>query len=251
MPKALEPDLARLYHLNSSTTRSKTPNLDLDESRRPAKRRLDPGAERLPLPGRDFDLAAPLGATLAARRSRRDLQLSPLPLETLGRLLFLSFGIAGRRELAGFPMLDRPFPSAGGLYPLELYVVAQEVTDLPDGIYHYDPWTHELARRRGGRFHTQLAGMAFGQEVIGRANLVLCLTAIFARTTWKYGQRGYRYVLFEAGHVNHNFYLIATALGLSGFAVGGFFDREVSGLLELQAEEEDPLYLFCAGQEGG
>jgi SagB-type dehydrogenase family enzyme len=250
MPRILEPDLARLYHLNSSNTRSTVPDLDLDESRRPARRRLDPGLERISLPGRGFDVSAPLGATLAARRSRRDLQLSPLPLETVGRLLYMSFGIEGWRELAGSTMPERPFPSAGGLYPLELYVVAQEVTGLPDGIYHYDPWAHELARRRSGRFHEQLAGMAFGQEVIRNANLVLCLTAIFERTTWKYGQRGYRYVLFEAGHVSHNLYLIATALGLSGFAVGGFFDQEVSRLLDLPSGEEDPLYLFCAGQEG-
>ncbi|HEX4961193.1 MAG TPA: SagB/ThcOx family dehydrogenase [Thermoanaerobaculia bacterium] len=250
MPKALEPDLARLYHLNSSNVRCMAPDLELDESRRPAKRRLDPGAERIPLPGRDFDLSVSLGATLATRRSRRDLQLSPLPLDILGRLLFMSFGIASWREAAGTLVLERPFPSGGALYPLELYVVAQEVTDLPDGVYHYDPWTHELARRRSGRFHEQLAGMAFGQDVIRHANLVICLTAIFERTTWKYGQRGYRYVLFEAGHVNHNLYLIATALGLAGFAVGGFFDQEVSGLLDLQSGEEDPLYLFCAGQGG-
>lgn len=250
MPRPLEPDLARLYHLNSSNTRSKVPDLELDESRRPARRRLDPGAERVPLPGRGFDLSAPLGATLAARRSRRDLQLSPLPLETLGRLLFMSFGIAGWSELADGSIPERPFPSGGGLYPLELYVVAQEIAGLPDGIYHYDPWAHELARRRNGCFQEQIAGMAFGQEVIRNANLVLCLTAIFERTTWKYGQRGYRYVLFEAGHVNHNLYLIATALGLAGFAIGGFFDQEVSRLLDLQAGEEDPLYLFCAGQKG-
>ena len=248
MPRTLEPDLARLYHLNSSNVRSKASDFALDESRRPARRRLDPGAERISLPGRGFDLSAPLDATLAARRSRRDLQLSPLPLETVGRLLFMSFGIAGWREFAETTLPERPFPSAGGLYPLELYVLAQEVTGLPDGIYHYDPWTHELARRRSGRFQEQLAGMAFGQEVIRNANLVFCLTAIFERTTWKYGQRGYRYVLFEAGHVNHNLYLIATALGLAGFAVGGFFDQEVSRLLDLPSGE-DPLYLFCAGQE--
>jgi SagB-type dehydrogenase family enzyme len=248
MLKALEPDLARLYHLNSSTVRSKAPELDLDESRRPAKRRLDPGAERIPLPGRAFDVNAPLGATLAARRSRRDFHLAPMPLETLGRLLFQSFGIAGWREAEGHLVAERPFPSAGGLYPLELYVLAQEVTGLPDGIYHYDPWTHELARRRAGRFQEQLAGMAFGQAVIRDANLVLCLAAIVERTTWKYGQRGYRYVLFEAGHISQNFYLIATALGLSAFSVGGFFDPEVSRLLDLPPGE-DPLYLFCAGQE--
>jgi SagB-type dehydrogenase family enzyme len=249
MLKTLELDIARLYHLNSSNSRSKAPELDLDESRRPARRRLDPGAERVALPGRGGDLDMPLGAALAARRSRRDFHLRPLSLETVGRLLSLGFGIAGWRDLEGTAVPDRPFPSAGGLYPLELYVLAQEVTGLPDGIYHYDPYTHELARRRSGRFQEQLAGMAFGQGIIRETNLVLCLTAIAERTTWKYGQRGYRYVLFEAGHIVQNFYLIATALGLPAFAVGGFFDQEVGRLLDLPPGEEDPLYLFCAGQE--
>jgi SagB-type dehydrogenase family enzyme len=251
MARTLEPDLARLYHLNSSNTRSKAPDFEVDEDRRPPKRRLDPGAERvvLPTPPDSSDLSGDLPISLidalASRRSRRAFQLSPLPLETVGRLLHLGFGF--QRGPGG----ERPFPSAGALYPLELYVVAQQVTGLPDGVYHYDPWSHELARRRAGNFQEQLAGMAFGQEIIRDSNLVLCLTALFARTTWKYGQRGYRYVLFEAGHINQNFYLIATALGLAGFAVGGFFDQEVGRLLDLPPGEEDPLYLFCAGQEAG
>ena len=241
MANPREPDLAGLYHLNSSSTRSRLPELESESDNRPASRRLDPGAERVRLPGRDFALPVSLGEALESRSSRRDCRLAPLPLETLGRLLHASFGMHGTH---------RPFPSAGGLYPLELYAVTQQVEGLPDGVWHYDPWVHELALRRPGQFLDDAAGIAYGQEPIRQANLLLCLTAVFARTAWKYGQRGYRYVLFEAGHVSQNLYLVAGALGLTRFSIGGFFDHELDSLLGLSPGEEEALYLFCAGQPG-
>lgn len=239
---AREPDIAGLYHLSSSSTRSRLPELDPEPDGNPPARRLDPGAERVPLPGRDFALSPSLGEVLERRVSRRDHRLAPLPLETLGRLLHASFGMHGPH---------RPFPSAGGLHPLELYALTQEVEGLPDGVWHYDPWVHELALRRPGRFFDEAAAIAYGQEAVRHANLLLCLTAVFARTARKYGQRGYRYVLFEAGHVGQNLYLVAGALGLTGFSIGGFFDHELNGLLDLPPGEEEALYLFCAGQPGG
>lgn len=241
MANTREPDLAGLYHLGSSSTRSKLPELETEPDGRPASRRLDPGAERVRLPGRDFALPVGLGEALERRSSRRDCRLAPLPLETLGRLLHASFGMPGPH---------RPFPSAGGLHPLELYALTQQVDGLADGIWHYDPWVHELALRRSGPFLDEAAWMAYGQEPIRQANLLLCLTAVFARTTWKYGQRGYRYVLFEAGHVSQNLYLVADALGLARFSIGGFFDHELGRLLGLPPGEEEALYLFCAGQPG-
>jgi SagB-type dehydrogenase family enzyme len=241
MANAREPDLAGLYHLNSSSTRSKLPELEADPDCPPPARRLDPGAERVRLPGRDFALPLGLGEALERRSSRRDCRLAPLPLETLGRLLHASFGMHGPH---------RPFPSAGGLHPLELYAVTQQVEGLPDGVWHYDPWVHELALRRAGCFLGEAAGIAYGQESVREANLLLCLTAVFARTSRKYGQRGYRYVLFEAGHVGQNLYLVADALGLARFSIGGFFDHELDRLLDLPPGEEEAVYLFCAGQPG-
>lgn len=241
--KSIEPDLAGLYHLNSSSTRSRLLELEQDPETRPAARRLDPGAERVRLPGRDFELPLPLGDALARRSSQRTFRLAPLPLETLGRLLHASFGRHGARGA-------RPFPSAGGLHPLELHAITQQVEGLPDGIWHYDPWVHELALRREGRFLDAAASIAYGQAAIGQANLLLCLTAVFARTAWKYGQRGYRYVLLEAGHVGQNLYLVADALGLASFSIGGFFDHELDALLLLPPGEEEALYLVCAGQPG-
>jgi SagB-type dehydrogenase family enzyme len=242
MKEAIEPDLAGLYHLNSSSSRYKVLENEPDAESRPASRRLYPGAERVRLPGRDFDLPIPLGEALERRASRREYSLAPLPLETLGRLLHASFGRHGQR---------RPFPSAGGLYPLELYAFTQQVEGLPDGIWHYDPWVHELALRREGRFFDAAAAICYGQAVITQANLLLCLSAVFARTSSKYGQRGYRYVLIEAGHVGQNLYLVADALGLAPFSIGGFFDHELNTLLHLPPGEEEAIYLFCAGQPAG
>jgi SagB-type dehydrogenase family enzyme len=249
MARTREPDLARLYHLNSSNVRAKLPDLTVEIDQQPAKHRIYLGAERTPLPGRDFALPpVTLGEALERRRSRRDFALAPLPLETLGRLLYASYGIQGSREIEGQNVPMRPVPSGGGLYPLELYVAAQEVTGLADGLYHYDARSHELELRRPGRYQTELAGMTLGQEMLGDANLVICVTAIFARTQWKYGQRGYRYVWLEAGHVGQNLYLVADALGLAPVALGGFFDAEVNRLFDLPAGEEEALYLLCAGQ---
>jgi SagB-type dehydrogenase family enzyme len=243
MSNPRDPDLAALYHLNSSSARSRLLEREPDLESRPASRRLYFGAERVRLPGRDFELPLPLGDALARRSSGRHFGLAQLSLETLGRLLHSSFGRSGPG--------NRPFPSAGGLYPLELYALTQQVEGLPDGLWHYDPWVHELALRQEGSFFRTAAAIAYGQGAICEANLLLCLTAVFARTSAKYGQRGYRYVLLEAGHVGQNLYLAADALGLAGFSIGGFFDSELNALLRLPPGEEEALYLFCAGQPSG
>ncbi len=246
MPSTREVDLARLYHLNSSNSRAKLPDLAAGQDR-PGQRRLYLGAERVQLSGRDFALPRPLGETLAGRRSRRDFRQGELPLATLGRLLHAAFGVKGMLQVEGAVADDRPFPSAGALHPLELYVAAQRVEGLADGLYHYDPWTHQLALRRRGALHAELANLALGQDLLRDANLFVCLTAIFARTTWKYGQRGYRYVWLEAGHVGQNLCLVATAMDLAAVVIGGFLDQEVNRLLDLPAGEEDAVYLACAG----
>ena len=190
----------------------------------------------------------PLGDALAGRHSVRAFTPAPLPLESLGRLLFASYGVRGITQFGADGFHDRPAPSAGALYPLELYVAAQDVAGLDDGVYHYDALDHQLERRRAGRFQQELAGMTLGQEMIATTSVVVFICGVFERTQWKYGQRGYRYVWLEAGHVAQNLYLVAGALGLGATAVGGFFDEEVNRLLGLSAGEEDSLYLLCVGQ---
>jgi len=240
------PDLVRLFHLNSSRTRSYLPD-PVDFEQQPFGRRTYLGARRIDLPGRDFELPVPLGDSLRQRSSRREFQLAPIKLEVLGRLLFSSYGVSEKSVVEDHLIAHRSSPSAGGLGPLELYVVAQQIDGLDDGLYHYDSWSHQFEELRLGNFHDELCGMMFGQWYLSQANLIICITAVLERTTWKYTERGYRYVLLEAGHVCQNLYLVAEALGLAAVAVGGFVDHEVNDLLGLPSGEEDTIYLCCIG----
>lgn len=246
MSRHEEPDLAGLYHLHSSNIRSRVAPPGADDDLRPFRFRTYPDAPRRRLPGRDFELAADFGRLLAARSSVREFELRPLELEKLGRLLHASYGVAGTRQVEGTTTYARPAPSAGGLYPLELYAVCQAVDQLPAGLYHYDARAHELEQRRLGSLHTALADLTIGQEMIRDAVAVIAITAIFHRTTWKYGQRGYRYVWLDAGHLAQNAYLVAGALGLGAVSIGGFFDRELDELLMLPPDEHT-IYLVCVG----
>ena len=218
-----------------------------DEDLRPPRFRTYPGSTRVDLPGRDFELPPSLGELLKRRRSVRDFLPKPLDLARVGRLLFASFGVRGYRSVEGEWVYDRPVPSAGGLYPLEVYVATQAIEGLIDGLYHYDARAHQLEVRQSGPFVARVADIALGQEVIRRANLVVIISAVFQRMMWKYGGRGYRYVWLDAGHLGQNLYLVATALGLGPMSVGGFFDEELNRLLDLPSGEEEVVYLVCVG----
>jgi SagB-type dehydrogenase family enzyme len=247
--RSKEIDLARLFHQHTYHERSRTPAAALDGDGKPQRFRTYPDARRTPLPGKDFAIDAPFGAVLERRRSIREYELRPLPLATLGRLLHASCGIKGERRVGQWTY-ERSSPSAGGLYPLEIYVATQSVEGLEDGIHHYDPRAHELSLRQTGLAQPRLAGVALDQEMVTHANLLVIITGIPERTMWKYGQRGYRYVWLDAGHLGENLYLVATALGLGPVGIGGFFDRELNTFLDLPAGEE-AFYLVCIGQPAG
>jgi SagB-type dehydrogenase family enzyme len=241
-----ESDIAGLYHLNSSNFRSRPPDLSVDDDRRPSRFRTFPGAERLPLTGCDLEVPAPLGETLERRASERVFAGRSMPREFLGKLLFGAYGIRGAKPVNGGTVWDRPAPSAGGLYPLEFYAVTQQVEDLPNGVFHFDPLARELEVISHRAVSSELASLTIGQEMLADANAVLVIAADFARTMWKYGQRGYRYVWLDAGHAAQNVYLLATALGLAVVSVGGFYDQAVGELIGLP-DEERAIYLVCAG----
>jgi SagB-type dehydrogenase family enzyme len=243
MKRSQEADVAGLFHAHTHHERSRTTEMSLDHDREPCRFRTYPGARRTPLPGRDFAIDAPLGAVLERRRSVRAFVLRPMPLATLGRLLHACYGIKGERD----HVYERAAPSAGGKYPLEIYVATQSVEGLEDGIHHYDAHAHELEERRPGLAQPTLADICLSQEMVVGANVVVIITAIRERTTWKYGQRGYRYVWLDAGHLGQNLYLVATAMGLGPVGIGGFFDRELNDLLDLPAGEQ-AFYLVCVGQ---
>ena len=177
---------------------------------------------------------------LARRRSVRDFTAQPLRLEQLGQILWAAQGITGRR----WPM--RTSPSAGGLYPLEVFVVAGRVDGLEAGIYRYRPAGHGLVHIKGGDHRRALARAALGQGWIGQAPFTVVIAGVVARTAAKYGQRAERYMHMEAGHAAQNVYLQAQSEGLGTTAVGAFQDSAVHALVGLAADEA-PLYLLPVG----
>lgn len=140
----------------------------------------------------------------------------------------------------------RTAPSAGALYPLELYLVAGEVRALAPGIYRYVPGKHQLEPVATGDLRRQLCAAALAQECVAAGAAVFVFTAVERRTTRKYGPRGVRYVHIEVGHAAQNLALQATALGLGTVTVGAFDDAAVACLLQLPAGEA-PLYLMPVG----
>lgn len=178
---------------------------------------------------------------LSARRSIRDYSGEPLTLQEVSQLLWAAQGITDAR---GF----RTAPSAGALYPLEVYIVVGYVEDLSEGVYKYKPDGHEIDKILDGDKRSELAKAALGQACVKEAAMDVVITAAYDRTTAKYGERGTRYVLLEAGHAAQNLCLQATAMDLGLVTVGAFYDDQVEEVLNLP-EEEQPLYIIPIGKK--
>jgi SagB-type dehydrogenase family enzyme len=183
----------------------------------------------------------PLEAALHRRRSVRNFAPQPLTLAEVSQLLWAAQGITS-------PDGKRTAPSAGARYPLEIHLVAGEVTGLPQGIYRYRPADHALSRVAKGDLRTALAAAALGQQRwIADSAAAIVVTAIYSRSTAKYGDRGIRYAHLEAGHAAQNVSLQAVALGLGTTVVGALDDRKLINLLRLSADEQ-PLSILPIGR---
>src|SRR5207249_928322 len=142
----------------------------------------------------------------------------------------------------------RAVPSAGALYPLELYAAALQVDDLSPGLYHFDPLAPGLEAMRSGLTTEELAAVSTYPEIASSCAVLVLVAAIFGRTRFKYGLRGYRFALLEAGHVAQNLVLAATALGLAAVPLGAFYDRRADGFLGLDGVNESTLYMIALGR---
>jgi SagB-type dehydrogenase family enzyme len=176
------------------------------------------------------------------RRSIRSYTDEPLTLQDISQLLWAAQGITDPARKF------RAAPSAGALYPLEVYLVVGRggVKGLEEGLYHYDPYEHGLRYILTGDLRPDLAEAALGQIWVREAPIVIVITAVYERTTAKYGERGLRYVHMEAGHIGQNLYLQAVARGLGMVVVGAFYDETVQEVLQLPKDHK-PLYLIPVG----
>ena len=182
--------------------------------------------KKIELPSPTVMSGQPLETLLQQRRSVRSFSMVQLSLAEIGQLLWATQGITSPQGL-------RTAPSAGALYPLELYVVTGNVEGLPPAVYHYHPKDHHLIKVLEGDQRRMLARTALGQSWISDSAAVVVIAAKYKRTTRKYGERGIRYVHMEVGHAGQNLFLQAEAMGLATVVVGAFHDDKVDKLLGL------------------
>lgn len=189
--------------------------------------------EEIPLPSPTLKGEISLEETLALRRSVRSFTTEALTMAEIGQLLWAAQGVT--RDWGG-----RTAPSAGALYPLEVYAATA------DGLYHYVPQGHKLLVESTADLRPALWSAGLKQDAIRQAPAVFVIAAVYARTEVKYGARAERYVHLEAGHAAQNLLLQAVALELGGVPIGAFYDDQVQAALSLPSDHA-PLYLIPIG----
>ena len=197
--------------------------------------------ERIVLPEPRYESKVSVEEALLKRRSVRDYTGEALTLPEVAQLLWAAQGITE-------PTGKRTAPSAGALYPLEVYLVVGSVEGVTPGIYRYQPLQHELVKVCAGESRAALAEAALHQESIEQGAIDIVIAAVYERTTSKYGNRGVRYVYMEAGHAAENLYLQAEAMNLGTVVIGAFSDEPVKQVLNLP-EDEEPLYIMPVGRK--
>jgi SagB-type dehydrogenase family enzyme len=236
-----------------------TPYLDPDRSVEEAIRSLPAApappqfkkirnAASIPLPSRQvaedsfFD-------TLRCRRTHRQFAAGPVSLENVSMLLHATWGVQGYWQTPVYGKLAyKTSPSGGARHPGEVYVMALRVAGLKRGIYHYQAKNHRLALMPAKASARLATACCVGQSYFGAAAALFFMTAVFARTMWKYDiPRAYRVVLLETGHLCQTFCLTATRLGLAPFCTAAFKDSLIEKTLELDGISESVLYVAGVG----
>jgi SagB-type dehydrogenase family enzyme len=202
-----------------------------------------PEAPKVELPLFEPPRAMSLDQALKQRKSIREFQPKPISKGRLSYLLWASTGLQLVEDGYGF----RTAPSAGALYPIETYLIINNVKTIEAGLYHYLIRRHQLELLRRGDLASEITMTALGQEMCMSAAVVFMWSAIFERCKWKYGQRAYRYIYLDAGHIAENLALAAVSLGLASCEVGAFFDSRANAIIDLDGAEESVVCMAVVG----
>lgn len=208
----------------------------------PFKRHENPLAV-IELPAPQVKGGEPLWTVIGQRRSVRKFRPEPLGLQALSQLLW---AIQGVTATSG-PFLLRTCASAGALYPNETYLVLNNVEGVGPGIAHYQVGDHSLALLKQGEFGPACAQACLGQSFCASAPVVFAWDAVVHRCAQKYGDRAYRYIYLDAGHLGAQLQLAAVGLGLGSVNIGAFLDDEVNRLFDLDGVAETIIYLTAVG----
>jgi SagB-type dehydrogenase family enzyme len=202
-----------------------------------------PGKKKIELPPPELSKNISLNDAVKKRKSIRDFSEKPISLKDLSYLLWISNGI--NRKEQGYEF--RTAPSAGALYPVETYLVANNVEDLPQGVYHYSVKDHKLEELKAGDHRESIARAALEQYMCAESAAVFVWSGIFQRSKVKYGERAYRYVYLDAGHIAENLALASAGLGLGSCQIGALLDDEVNEVIDVDGIEESVIYMTVVG----
>jgi SagB-type dehydrogenase family enzyme len=206
------------------------------------------GASVVELP-RALPLDISLGSAIASRTSCYTVTNDRPTLEQVATLLHYAYGVTRDNKGTTAPRPFRAAPSAGALYPLEIFFHSVEGEQLKAGLYHYNPIQNNLRLIQEGDATSKISQAMVQTEIPLKASLMMFITAVFERTTFKYADRGYRFIFLEAGHVAQNMNLVATALGLGSINIGGYFDREIDDFLGIDGLTHSTIYMIAVGRD--
>jgi SagB-type dehydrogenase family enzyme len=204
---------------------------------------LPSGAELVEPP-----LAKTLRETIVKRRSARAYSGEPLSVNDLSIVLRNGYGVTGKATLLHeIEQKLRAVPSGGALYPLEIYAACFNVDGIEPGLYHYNVQDESLECVRQGQFSAEFGRICFIEETFSKLPALVIISGILKRSSLKYSERAYRFMVLEAGHVGQNLCLSATALGLGSLMLGGYLDEEIDQILGVDGVQESVLYMAAVG----
>jgi SagB-type dehydrogenase family enzyme len=234
------------FQQKSKYIRGNLPRHQLNWLKKPKIFKTYPNALKIiNLPDPEFNKEIQFWNVILNRKSTRKFKDESITLSQLSNFLF---GITGLTRV--FPQyVFRTVPSAGGLYPIEVYTVINNVNTLERGIYHYNISQHSLELLKEGDFRIDITKGCLDQQMAFNSAVNFVWTAIIERSKWKYLQRCYRYIYMDAGHIGQNFYLIAEALGLGACTIGAIYDDEINELLEIDGIDETAIYVGVIGKK--
>ncbi|MFX1276688.1 MAG: SagB/ThcOx family dehydrogenase [Promethearchaeota archaeon] len=234
------------FQQKSKYSRDNLPRHYLDWSRKPRTYKTYENAiTRIKLPKFEVKKKVDFWEVIVSRHSTRTFNDESISLNTLSSILF---GMAGLTRI--YPQFAfRTTPSAGGLYPIEIYPIINNVEEIEQGVYHYDILHHELEYLKGGNFRKEVAEACLGQKMAYDSAINFIWTAVIERSKWKYLQRCYRYIYMDCGHIGQNFYLIAEALELGACTIGAIYDDELNDLLGIDGKTETAIYVGVIGKK--
>lgn len=193
--------------------------------------------------GTSFDLKSYL-------TDKTDLSYQEQPWQRLSRLLFYSYGLTiGMVTRSGEPVYFRATPSAGALYPAEVYLVSRGTALLPAGLYNYQAQTHSLLRFWDSEVWTPLQHACFWHPSLDATQLAIVITAVFMRSAWRYQDRAYRRIFLDTGHLLGNIELSSAMNDYRPHLIGGFLDEAVDKLLYLDPMQEGTIAVLALADQ--